>query len=55
MDTAPISGDDGWEPCNVAIRLGASTLPQTLASVALAVIVSISLVWDRSPKNALWA
>lgn len=35
------------------LSLGESTLPQTLASVVLAVIVSTSPLWDRPSKSAL--
>jgi hypothetical protein len=34
------------------LSLGESTLPQTLASVGLAVIVSTSPMWDRPSKSA---
>jgi hypothetical protein len=35
------------------LALGESTLPQTLASVVLAVIVSTSPLWDRPPESGL--
>ena len=36
----------------MGLSLGESTLPQTLASVVLAVIVSTSPLWDRPSKRA---